>query len=282
MIKYPVTCFTILFVLCVFPPESPGRTLITHSADPTETGRSRQFSISGGWTHLGLRDMGISPLYYSGSHVLAGAGYRSQSQKVMNHLDLTFMAGSLFPAIYPDLASSRMESIKTSASYSRLWFTGKSSNQKLGWHLGGRWNTQFAHYRHNQFVNSEINQYFIGTIGASGMLTYPVSGNERKHLMIFQIHLPLAAAIVRNSYAYIKPAGFLEHENSRLQSILNSIEYASPKNFFNLETDFSFEYSMRNNNRLRIGYRWEYMGHRNYNTLKSATHGIILQTMFNF
>jgi hypothetical protein len=36
--------------------------------------RSRHFHIGGGWAYSGLRDHGLSPLYYAGNHALISTG----------------------------------------------------------------------------------------------------------------------------------------------------------------------------------------------------------------
>jgi len=94
--------------------------------------------------------------------------------------------------------------------------------------------------------------------------------------------MPVMASVIRHDYSYINPSGFLNHSYNSLQSTLKSIEFSSLKRFFGLNSELSAECRLRNNNALRITYRWEYFGHDNPNRLKSAVHGLKLQTIFNF
>ncbi len=227
-----------------------------------------------------MRDNGLSPLYYTGNHGLLNISYQSRTDSRTSNLEIEFLIGDITPSNYPELSLSEIRNNKTAIrySYQRL-APNVMEHGKL--FLGGKWETQFAYYIHNQFENSSMNNFFINTLNLSGSLSYPLKTNEQKYLMIFQADLPIVAFIVRPSYAYIKPKGFLDHSQPDIQKLMNSIEVSSFDRFSGMSTGVSFEYRLKNNHSLRIGYNWEYWNHQNSNPLKSATHGIMLQTMFN-
>jgi hypothetical protein len=242
--------------------------------------KHRQFNIGAGWAHMGLRDRGISPLYYSGNHLFLAAGFNHRTEKISNQLEVNFLYGNLSPAIYPGLNLSQMQSFKAGISFSHMRLAGNLIGNKGFFFLGGIIGSQFAYYEHNQFANSAKKNFSFSTINISSSLSYPFSLNERECNLSLQIYMPVIAFIIRPNHSYIRPEGFLDHNAGNLQSLFNSVEIASLNKFFGLGSELSFRYKLRSNNTLRIGYRWEYTGHNNINKLKTATHGIILQTFF--
>ena len=228
-----------------------------------------------------MRDKGLSPLYYAGSHGNLNTSYQNRTDSLTWNLEINFLIGNISPAIYPEITSSKIRNIKAEINYSYLRFAKNIINENAKLMLGGMWKTQFANYKHNQFQNSSINNYFLNTLNLSGSLSYPLRKNERQYLLVLQTNLPLIAFIIRPSYAYIKPKGFLEHNRSNVQNIMNSIEVCPFNRFSGLSSYISIEYEIKNNNSLRIGYKWEYWSHQSSNILETATHGIIIQMVFN-
>ena len=242
--------------------------------------KHHHFSIGAGWAHLGLRDKGISPLYYSGNHLFITAGFNRGTEKVLNQLEVNLFYGNITPAIYPDQSLLQIQNLKSGISFSHMRFAGNLSGGKGLFFLGGIIGTQFTYYEHNQFANSAKNNFSFSTLNISSSLAYPLSLDEREGNLSLQVYMPVIALIVRPSYSYIRPEGFLDHSTGNFLSLLNSIEVTSLTRFFGLGSELSFKYNLRNNSALRVGYRWEYSGHNNINQLKTATHGIILQTFF--
>lgn len=243
--------------------------------------KDNQLIIGAGWASLGIRDIGISPLYYSGSHLSGNAGYMKSSDNFLSTINIRILYGTVHPDIYPDLTNVGMKSLKAGVSYSYMRFASIFAGGEGKLFFGGTLDSNFGHYKHNKYTNSAINQYFLTTLGFSGQASYPLDRDQNNFLLAFNLHMPFVAAIVRNGYAYIKPSGFLNHETGNVESFFKSIDFQSLNNFFSLESILSLEYRLKNDNTWRIGYRWEYFGHNNSNVLKSATHGIYIQTILN-
>ncbi len=248
-----------------------------------ETDKKRYLNLGGGWAYSGLRDMGLSPLYYDGNHGFLSAGMNTERANRYNSFDIVFVAGNISPAINPELTDSEMLNMIVDIDFSHLRPAGSlfgNNNVKL--FLGGSIRSELANYRHNLFVNNALTAYSISTLNLNGRITYSFKRNERNYLLAFHTQLPLAAGIIRPSYAYIIPSGFLNHSNGNFQGVISSMEFSTVNRFFRLNSSISLEYSLKNNNAFRIYYKWEYFNHKNENQLTSATHGIGLQTMFNF
>ncbi len=243
--------------------------------------KNNQLIIGAGWSGLGIRDNGVSPLYYSGSHLSGYAGYMKSSHAFLSTLNIRVLYGTIHPDIYPDLTDAGMKNLKAGGSYSYMRFAGIFAGGAGKLFFGGTLDSNLGHYKHNKYTNSAINQYFVTSLGLSGQASYSLDRDKNNFLLAFNLHVPFIAAIVRNGYAYIKPDGFLNHGTGNVQSFFRSIDIESLNNFFSLESELSLDYRLKDDNTWRIGYRWGYFGHKNSNVLKSATHGIYIQTLIN-
>jgi hypothetical protein len=256
--------------------------LISVQGNAQETGNRRYLTLGGGWAHSGLRDRGLSPLYYSGDHAYITSGFLKQHGSTINSLEIVFMRGSIAPALYPRFTESVMTNMNGEISFSHLRLAAGMLNNNLNLFIGGKVSAKLGFYEHNLFVNSSRTEYSITTLNLSSRLIYAFVNNRREYLLELQLYIPAAAFIVRPSHAYIKPSGFLDHSTEIFGSLINSLEVSTVNRYFGLGTDISLEYPVTKNNALRLGYRWEYSDHRNRNQLQSAMHGIILQSTFNF
>ncbi len=248
----------------------------------SETGTSRHFNLGGGWALSGMRDEGLSPLYYSGSHIYAGTGVRSFSDTRLLVADMDFITGIISPAINPELTDSHMRNANMQINVAYLRPAGKVFNDYLSLFLGGSIGSEFAYYRHNQFINNAITVYSINTVNLDSQVSYSFSGKQREYLIALRAYLPVVSFLIRPDFAYIMPSGFLDHSTGNLKSLINSMEISSLNRYFSLNSNLYFEYALSNSNALRVQYKWQFSNHRDQNRLTSATHGIMLQTMFNF
>jgi hypothetical protein len=248
----------------------------------TETGKNRHFNLGGGWAWSGIRDEGLSPLYYSGNHVYAGGGVRSISNTRLLRAEIGVSTGIISPAINPELTDSHMRNFILRTNFSYLRHTGRSYNEGFAFFLGGSIGNELAYYRHSQFINNSITVYSVNTVNIDSQLTYRFAHNRRNYMVTLRTYLPVVSFIVRPDFAYIMPSGFLDHNSGNLGSLLSSIEVSTLNRFHALNSNLSFEYLLSNNNAIRIHYSWQYSDHRNQNRLTTAGHGIMLQTMFNF
>jgi hypothetical protein len=243
---------------------------------------NRYFYLGGGWAYAGVRDGGLSPLYYDGNHMSVSSGFWKRSDRVMSSLDISFLYGKISPAINPELTVAEMRNYNSEINFSHLRLAGNFLNENIKLFLGGSATASSAYHKHNLFVNSSQTNYSINTININSRLSYFFRSSKRPYLLDFQLYFPVAAFIIRPDHAYIKPAGFMDHTTGTLQSVINSMEILTVDRYFGLNSKVAFEYPLKNNNALRFVYKWEFYEHHNRNQLQSAMHGLFLQTMFNF
>lgn len=243
---------------------------------------ARHISIGGGYANPGMRDTGLSPLYYSGGHFMANAGYLKLTDSLAINLEISFITGTMTPGSSPEPDRSQLKNLRGGIRFSYHGIARSIIDGRGKLRIGGSLETHYANYRHDKFINSAVTNYFFSTISLSGSLSYPLNINDRGYQIELHASLPLAALSIRPSYSYILPAGFLEHNRGAVMQIINSMELSSFNRFFGLNTGASIGYKLKNNHIIKIYYSWEYLSHRDFNTLESITHRIALLTFINF
>ncbi len=241
----------------------------------------RHIGFGGGWEVGGLRDRGISPLYYSGHHALARAGYYYISDSTLAGISTNFSWGRIIPAIYPGPDGSEMKSIRGSLDFRLLRYAGNLFGEKIRLHAGGTMASSFGFYEHNNLMNSARKSYSFSTINVTGSLSGDINITGRDFRVSFTAGIPVLSFIVRPAHSYIKPDGFLDHNTGKLRSLFSSIETASMKSYTGAGTEISVEHTLDSGNKVRLAYRWQYSDHRSVNRLETGMHGISVKTLFS-
>lgn len=242
--------------------------------------RSRHIYAGAGYALSGLQDWGISPLYYDGNHIFLNVGWQRGSKSATTIAEINFLNGRITPAINPRLTTAEMKNLKLNIHLSHYRLAGSIFNT-LNLFLGGSALLNSGSYTHNHFINSSVTIFAMKSLNLNTRISVPLVINKKDHLMEFHLQSPFAAFIIRPSYAYIKPSGFLDHSSGLTESIFRSIEMATINRYFNLNSGISLKYNLNNKTAIRICYRWEYLEHSGDNPLTSVTHGIVVQTTLN-
>lgn len=247
----------------------------------TEEPATKYIGIGAGWTYGGLRDHGISPLYYSGHHASGEAGYHIYSDSLLAHVEAGYSHGSISPSIYPGPDGSKMKSIKARADFQYLRYTGSVAGGRVKVYAGGMLTSRFGYYEHNNLMNSAKKNYIFSTLNLGAGLSREINIGAGKSMILFTFDLPVISLILRPSFSYIKPEGFLNHNTGNLQSVFSSIELSSLNRFAGAGTSLAIERKLNSGNMIRLGYRWEFFDHKNSNRLKSTLHGLSVKTFFS-
>ncbi len=242
---------------------------------------TKYIGIGAGWTYGGLRDYGISPLYYSGHHASGEAGYLIYSDSLMVQIEAGYSHGTISPSIYPGPDGSKMKSIKASADLHYLRYAGSIAGDRIRIYAGGMLTSRFGYYEHNNLMNSARKNYIFSALNLGGGLAREINAGSGRSMIIFTVEVPVVSLIMRPSYSYIRPEGFLNHNTGNLESFFSSIEISSVNRFTGAGTSLAIERKLNSGNKLSLRYRWEYFDHKNPNRLKSALHGLSIKTLFS-
>jgi hypothetical protein len=96
--------------------------------------------------------------------------------------------------------------------------------------------------------------------------------------------IPILAFAVRPAYGSSKFEGFLDDADEKpVGSFFESGQLVPLNKFFRLNTLYTLEYHLKNNNALRIRYMWDfYTFNETSRTVKAASHMFTIGTMFSF
>jgi hypothetical protein len=242
----------------------------------------RKLDIGTGWSNMGLRDRGISPLYYTGNQALITTRITGDRDSVINRAGISIMHGRISPALENADEPPSMITVNIAVSFSHLRKLSGLMKSAGRISLGGSVKSQFLFYEHNRMSNSSSNNLFVTTFNLKGKISYPVRIFRGSPEISFSAVLPLAAGIVRPSYSYIKPEGYLEHQDSNISKLLNSIEISTINRFAGTGMETAISYATGKGNNIIISYSWDYFEHSQVNRLQSAVHGIIIRYSFNY
>ncbi len=246
----------------------------------TDSPAAKFLGTAAGYTYGGLRDYGISPLYYGGHHITGEAGYYLYKDSILFNIEAGFSHGTVRPSIYPGPDGSKMKSIKAGADINYMRYAG-SIGERAKIFAGGIMVSRFGFYEHNNLMNSAKTNYIYSTINAGGKLTREIDAGSGRYMLLVTVDVPVLAFITRPAYSYIKPEGFLNHNTGNIRSFFSSIEISSINRFTGIGTNVEIERKLSNGNTVRLGYSWEFFDHKNSNRLKSALHGITIKKFFS-
>jgi hypothetical protein len=154
--------------------------------------------------------------------------------------------------------------------------------QKLLLYAGGAWNNLIALRIHQRYVNNDINYDFSSSLGATFSLLYSFNLKKRTFLLNSEITIPFVAFNIRPSFASSIPDGFINQKGSNIKAFFHSGMIQSFGGFFRLRNAYTLEYVLFNDNRLMLGYTWDYYCIKKYYKSQAGVHFLLLGLLFRF
>ena len=244
--------------------------------------KPRHFNLGVGATLPKFLDESSSALRYQGYAASVTAGlvwaHPDTTGRHIAHIRFDYGQMSAFSFAFADLTSFRFEG---NYSYERplrpLW------RDQLKWYaganLGGLWTLwQFQNFSNNAFNNS-----FYFSLSPQTTIEYPFRLWNRRFQVSYSAFLPLLTFAVRPSYGTTRLPDFLDEERDEpIRQFLGSGRVTSLNHFFRYSNTLALEYALRNTNRLRLSYTWNFVRYNEPRLVQSASHNITLAIMFNF
>ncbi len=244
--------------------------------------KPRHIQLGVGYTLPKFLDESSSALQYQGhaGSVTAGLHWANPDGSARHVGNIRFDYGQMaaFEFEFADVNFFRFEGnyryekrIRTLLNDRVRWFVGGS--------FGGLWTLwEFTGYSNNAFNNS-----FYFSLSPHTTLEYPFRLWNRRFQVSYAAFVPLLTLAMRPSYGTTLLPEFLDDERDEpVQQFLGSGQFASLNRLFRYSNTLALEYSLRNTNRLRLSYTWNYVRYDEPRLVQSASHNITLSTMFNF
>ena len=267
-------CSIVIFLAAVF---------ITHLTSAQSLPfKPRHFNLGIGATLPKFLDESSSALRYQGyaASVATGLVWARPDTTARHIVNARFDYGqmSAFAFRFADVNAFRFEG---NYAYERLvkplW------KDRLLWYVGGSFNGLWTLWQFQNFSNNAYNNSFYFSLSPQTTIEYPFKLWKRNFQVSYSAFLPLLTFAVRPSYGTTRFPEFLDDERDEpVRQFLESGQLTSLNHFFRYSNTLALEYTLRNTNRLRFSYTWNFVRYNEPRLVKSASHNITLSTMFNF
>ena len=244
--------------------------------------KPRHFNLGIGATVPKFLDKSFSALRYQGyaASVTAGLVWArpDTTARHLGYARFDYGQMSAFSFAFADLNSFRFE-----GNYRYEVQVKPVGKDRLRWYAGGSFNGLWTLWQFQNFSNNAFNNSFYFSLSPQSTLEYPFRLWKRNFQVSFSAFLPLLTFAVRPSYGTTRLPEFLDEERDEpLRQFLGSGRFTSLNHFFRYSNTWALEYTVRNTNRLRLSYTWNFVRYDEPRLVQSASHHIAIATMFNF
>ena len=270
LVRYSLVAFVLLFVGSV-----------TASAQSLPF-KPRHFNLGIGATLPKFLDQSFSALRYQGyaASVTAGLVWANPdtTARHLAHARFDYGQMSAFSFAFADLDAFRFE-----AHYSYETRMKPLWKDRLRWYVGGNLSGLWTLWQFQNYSNNAFNNSFYFSLSPQTTLEYPFRLWKRNFQVSYSAFLPLLTFAIRPSYGTTRLPEFIDSERDEpVQQFLGSGRVTSLNRFFRYSNTLALEYALRNTNRLRLSYTWNFIRYNEPRLVQSASHNITIATMFNF
>ena len=247
-----------------------------------KSAKTRYVNLGVGYSIPKFLDNSFSTRRYQGraGSVNAGVYWATPDTTVHHHFTVRFDYGlmSAFAFEFADVNAFRFE-----GNYQYERYAGSFLNNRVRWYAGGAFNSLWTLWQFENFSNNSLDNSFYFSLSPTTSLEYPFELWKRKFRVTWSAFLPLLTVAVRPSYGTTRFSGFLDDDRDEgVQQFLESTQIVTLNRYFRYSNTLALEYYLKNNNRLRLGYTWNYQRYDEPRLVQSASHNISISTMFNF
>lgn len=275
MLKIYTILFTTLLV-CLYSPS------LLHAQE--ESAGLRYFNLETGVSFPKYLDESISTLRYQGPASSSSGGFLLRNTRRIHQIDAFFDIGFLDNKT--NGATITEYNATVNYSYQRYIKSIPISflSGDLQWYAGGTFSGIWVLLDHNSFTNNSLNNSVYLTLNPSTTFLYDFELWNQKFTAHASAFIPILAFAVRPAYGSPKFEGFLDDPDEKpVSSFFESGQLVSLNKFFRLNTLYTLEYHLKNNNALRFRYMWDfYTFNETSRQVKAASHMFTIGTMFSF
>lgn len=208
-------------------------------------------NTKGGFEQIASRDMGMSPLGYSGGGFMAGINWEKNSENMDFLISANFSKG-----LQQNRYESQIQYNKGNLQLFSFYHKNNPSTHHLHW--GWIMNNVFSHRYNPEFVNFMDHYEYFTNLGPAAKYLLPFQFRKRNFTLEGLAHIQVIGLMVRPSYTSSYPDGFLNQGDSVLQKIFNSSRLSHPGNTWNFGIRPKLHYYLNSGNILSVGYQYEF------------------------
>lgn len=252
------------------------------AAVESKNGYTRYLGFGAGAAYRTALDEVMSPLRYS--KIGATGAITNIKTDDLKYTELYFQ-GSYLELNRPsdELVKSHMKALNGLMDYRHLYKLAVSflNDGIFDVRAGGMFSTQFCYKKaENLGYSSTITEYDI-SLGAAAKIAKQHFISERKSYLIWEMALPFVAAYSRP--VYLNQPTILTNDNNILTNAFANNSFGTFGKFFRLNSRVSVLYPVKNGNKIRFTYQWDYyrmkaVSGKSYN----IEHSFIIAFLFNY
>jgi hypothetical protein len=146
---------------------------------------------------------------------------------------------------------------------------------------GGMFSTQFCTKNAEQLGNSSRVKEYDVSLGASIKFARQQFTGDRKSYLTWELSIPFIAMFGRPGY--LNQAGTLNIEHNSFNDFFAYNSFGTFGKFMRLNSRLSYLYSIKNGNKLRFTYQWDYYKMKNISgKAYNIEHSFIMTYLFNY
>ena len=264
---------SILLIVCLVWP------VITSGA---QSDTLRFLTMRPGYSWMQGRDVGMSPLLYSGGHFHGQIGLEKTKNRCYKVLQLDLTFGEMTTTSLPKGRRSRALSGRVQMNYAQQYNLKSWKDGRLQWFLGGSWMNFLTLRFHQRYLNNSLNYEFSSAIGPSSSLRYKTELFGKPYECFVRMDIPLLAFNLRPSFASSIPEGYIAQERSDVRAFFDSGRLQTLNRFFRVRNELGIARVLNNKNRLVISYVWDFYHISHIHPVDVAQHQILIGWYFSF
>ncbi len=244
-----------------------------------DTIRQHYVFINANTAYNSVYDMGYSSLLYKGLEASGKIGYQVNGKKNIHQIDI----GGGLGVMQNESQYSNNSITNYNALFRYIYFRKKQIQLPLEVYLqiGGTINHEYQLRILSLFSNNAYQQEFHGNLGPTAKLIRKFMWREKKIAGSLSFNLPLFAWYIRPGFSTNLPFEIVSGTEKPFQGYLKSIDLVSwgKYQYWNIET--SFEYELRNKNRISISHIYKFYRIESANTVSAVKHEIGISLFTN-
>lgn len=227
--------------------------------------------------HISVRDLGMSPLLYSGVGYFSSFSYNKRSVKKIKTFELNIAYGKIKHK-KSDVGILHNGRVEIKYDYFRNIVTKENYTFFLGANIG-----VLGGYRYQPFfLNSAHNYDIVHSAGISSLFNYKFWINKKPLVLSSIINIPIISDVIRPAYASPLPEGLQTFRTELSEAYFKSIQLMSIRKFFRITNCMSANYPILGNDKIGLSYQWEYFQIKTDNSVGFASQRMLLSYFIFF
>lgn len=181
-----------------------------------------------------------------------------------------------------ELLKATVQQLKATMDYRHTYKLALLDENYFDVRAGMLFSTLFCHRNAKHLPNTgDIYEYAIA-LGLTGKIAKQQTFRGRQGYVILDLNMPLFANMSRPGY--LNHSTELDPESTTIKRIFANNRFTSFGRFFRFNSRFHILYPIKNGNKLRFTYQWDYYRMKGDGDIKvfSAEHTFLITFLFNY